>query len=159
MAFCETTQFSFDKAKQTNFWNKVLVLIPLIFHRILGQRVPCCKRLSVRKQWGWSPPSVSLFFGSYLANIPGLDVLQFNQELLIIACLELLYKYPAVSRLLVQKDDKMFGQAEYMYPYVASQNSMQHPAQTLWYTVKFPLNSQYWANTMTNNIFTHVPCD
>lgn len=44
-----------------------------------------------------------MFFGAYLANIPGLDVLQFNQQLLITACLELLYKYPAVGRLLVQK--------------------------------------------------------
>lgn len=36
---------------------------------------------------------------AHLANIPGLDVLQFNQELLITACLEFFYKYPTVSRL------------------------------------------------------------
>lgn len=46
---------------------------------------------------------MNLSFAAYLANVPGLDVLQFNQKLVITACLELVYKYPAVSRLLNQK--------------------------------------------------------
>lgn len=43
-------------------------------------------------------------FEAYLADVPGLDVLQFNEQLFITACLELLYKYPAVSRLLVRRN-------------------------------------------------------
>lgn len=45
----------------------------------------------------------SLLFKPYLANIPGLNVLQFNQQLVITARLELLYENPTVSRLLVQR--------------------------------------------------------
>lgn len=41
--------------------------------------------------------------GSYLANVPCLDVLQFHQKLIITACFELLDEYPAVRRLLVSK--------------------------------------------------------
>lgn len=48
---------------------------------------------------------------TYLANIPGFDVLQFNQKLLITARLELFYKYPAVGRLLVQEGHKMVRRA------------------------------------------------
>lgn len=47
-----------------------------------------------------------LFFKAYLANIPGLNVLQFNQQLVITAGLELFYKNPTVSRLLVHRKHK-----------------------------------------------------
>ncbi len=59
--------------------------------------------------------ALSVLFNSYLANIPSLDVLQFNQQLLVTACLELLYEYPTVSRLLVQKEHKMVSQSDLHY--------------------------------------------
>lgn len=78
----------------------------MIFHTILSSVNP----VTHLNCTDWVPKEREGREGPYLANIPGFDVLQFNQELLITACLELLYKYPAVGRLLVQKKHKMVSQ-------------------------------------------------